>query len=160
VRAADVVSASVTVGRAVVSQLDCMAVSVCGSIAGSRQEADLLLQWVYVQPGAADEYGKVEVTHCGGSGRPLGGGRLAEGGRTALCKFSIAFFYLPTLGSDGEQAMRRRPTAAALQVLGEQLMMELRRLVPLEGSWERPAVHILLELLYRTLLFVQLGTAV
>jgi len=37
--------------------------------------------------------------------------------------------------------MRGRPTVAALQVLGEQLMMELRRLVPFEGSSERPAVH-------------------
>ena len=37
--------------------------------------------------------------------------------------------------------MRGRPTVPELQVLGEQLMMELRRLVPFEGSWERPAVH-------------------
>jgi len=39
-------------------------------------------------------------------------------------------------------------------------MMELRRLVSFEGSWERPAVHRFLELLYRTLPLVQLGPAV
>jgi len=56
--------------------------------------------------------------------------------------------------------MRGRPTGPELQVLGEQLMMELRRLVPFEGSWERPAVHRLLELLYRTLPLVSFGPAV
>jgi len=78
----------------------------------------------------------------------------------ALRMSFIAFFCLPTLTSDGEQAMRGRSTVAALQVLGEQLMMELRRLVPFEGSWERPAVHRLLDLLYGTLPLVQLRTAV
>jgi len=78
----------------------------------------------------------------------------------ALRQFATAFFYLPTLSSDGEKSVRGRPTVPALQVLGEQLMMELRRLVPFEGSWERPAVHRLLGLLYRTLPLVQLGPAV
>jgi len=55
--------------------------------------------------------------------------------------------------------MRGSPTVAALQVLGEQLMIELRRLVPFERS-KRPAVHRLLELLYRTLPLVQLGPSV
>jgi len=77
----------------------------------------------------------------------------------ALRKFTIAFFYLPTLTSDGEQAVSGRPTVAALLVLGEQLMMELRLLVSSEGSWERPAVHRLLELLYRTLPLVRLEPA-
>jgi len=78
----------------------------------------------------------------------------------ALRQFATAFFYLPTLSSDGEKAMRGRPTVPELQLLGEQPMMELRRLVPFEGSWERPAVHRLLELLYRTLPLLQLGPAV
>jgi len=77
----------------------------------------------------------------------------------ALRRFSTALFYLPTAASDGEEAVRTRPTVAELQVLGESLMIELRRLLPFIGSWERPSVHRLLELLYRTLPLVQLGPA-
>ena len=78
----------------------------------------------------------------------------------ALRRFSTALFYLPTVLSDGEEAVRTRPTVAALQVLGESLMIDLRRLLPFNGSWERPSVHRVLELLYRTLPLVQLGPAI
>ena len=40
------------------------------------------------------------------------------------------------------------------------MMNELRGLVSFNGSWERPSVHRLLELLYRTLPLVQLRPAV
>jgi len=56
--------------------------------------------------------------------------------------------------------VRTRPTVAALQVLSERLMIDLRRLLPFNGSWERPCVHRVLELLYRTLPQVQLGPAI
>jgi len=49
---------------------------------------------------------------------------------------------------------------AELLVLGESLIIELRRLLPFNGSWERASVHRLLELLYRTLPLVQLGPAI
>jgi len=39
-------------------------------------------------------------------------------------------------------------------------MIELRRLLPFNGSWERPSVHRVLELLYRTLPLAQLGSAI
>ena len=84
----------------------------------------------------------------------------ALGALHALRRFSTALFYLPTSASDGEEAVRTRPTVAELQVLGESLMIELRRLLPFNGSWERPSVHRLLELLYRTLPLVQLGPAI
>jgi len=66
----------------------------------------------------------------------------------ALRRFSTALFYLPTAASDGEEAVLTRPTVAELQIFGESLMIELRRLVPFNGSWERSSVHRLLELLY------------
>jgi len=50
----------------------------------------------------------------------------------ALPQFATAFFYLPTLSPDGDKSMRGRPTVPELQVLGGQLMTELRRLVPFE----------------------------
>jgi len=78
----------------------------------------------------------------------------------ALRQFSTALFYLPTAASDGEEAVLTRPTVAELQVFGESLMIELRRLVPFNGSWEGPSVHRLLELLYRTLPLVQLRPAI
>jgi len=84
----------------------------------------------------------------------------ALGALHALRRFSTALFYLPKAAADGEEAARARPTVAQLQVLGESLMIELRRLLPLNGSWERPSVHRLLELLYRTLLLVQPGSAI
>ena len=77
----------------------------------------------------------------------------------SLRRFSTALFYLPRTASDGEEAVRTRPTVADLQVLGESLMIELRRLVPFNRSWERPSLHRLLELLFRTLPLVQLGPA-
>jgi len=75
-------------------------------------------------------------------------------------RFSTALFYLRTASSDGEEAVRTRPTLAELQVLGESLMIELRLLLPFNGSWERPIVHLLLQLSYRTLPLVQLGPAI
>jgi len=81
----------------------------------------------------------------------------ALGALHALRRFSTALFYLPTAASDGQEAVRARPTVAELQVLSESLMIELRRLLPFNGSWERPSVHRLLELLYRSLPLVQLG---
>jgi len=78
----------------------------------------------------------------------------------ALRRFPTALFYLPTAALDGEEAVRTRPTVAELQVLDESLMIELRRLVPFIGSWERPSVHRLLELLYRALPLVQLGPVI
>ena len=78
----------------------------------------------------------------------------------ALRHFATALFYRPTLCSDGEHAVRERPTVVELQRLGESLMIELRRLLPFSGKWERPAVHRLLELLYRTLPLVQLGSSI
>jgi len=54
----------------------------------------------------------------------------------ALRLFSSALFYLPTDFSDGEEAVRTRPTVAALQVLGESLMIDLRRLLSFNGTWE------------------------
>jgi len=66
----------------------------------------------------------------------------------------------PTISSDGEQAVRKRSTVVELQRLGENLMIEIRRLLPFNEKWERPPVHRLLELLHRTLLpLVQLGSA-
>jgi len=56
--------------------------------------------------------------------------------------------------------VRDRPTVFELQRLGESLMIELRRLLPFSGEWERHAVHRLLELLYRTLPLVQLGSSI
>jgi len=53
-----------------------------------------------------------------------------------------------------------RQTVVEDQRLGESLMIELRRLLPFSGKWERPAVHHLLELLYRTLPLVQLGSSI
>jgi len=78
----------------------------------------------------------------------------------ALRRFFTALFYLPTAASEGEEAVRTRPTVAELQVFGESLMIELRRLAPFNGSWARPSVHRLLKLLYRTLPLVQLGPAI
>jgi len=78
----------------------------------------------------------------------------------ALRRFSTALLYLPTAASDGKEAVRTRPTVAELQVLGKSLVIELRRLLPFNGSWERPSVHRSLELLYRTLPLMQLGPAI
>jgi len=78
----------------------------------------------------------------------------------ALRQFSTALFYRPTLLSDGEQAVRERPTVVELQRLAKSLMIELRRLLPFNGNLERPSVHRLLELLYRTLPLVQLGSSI
>jgi len=78
----------------------------------------------------------------------------------ALRHFATALFYRPTLCSDGEQAMRERQTVVEVQRLGESLMIELRRLLPFIGMGERPAVQCLLELLYRTLPLVQLGSSI
>jgi len=78
----------------------------------------------------------------------------------ALRRFSTALLHVPTASSDGEKAMRKRPTVAELQVIGESLMVQLRRLVLIDGSWERPSVHRVLELLYRTLSLAQLGSAI
>ena len=86
--------------------------------------------------------------------------RAALRGLKALRRFSTALFYVPTPFSDGEKAMRERPTVAELQVMGESLMIELRRLLPFNGSWERPSVHRVLELLYRTLPLALLGSAI
>ena len=78
----------------------------------------------------------------------------------ALRLFFTALFSVPTASSDGEKAMRKRPTVAELQVIAESLMIELRRLLPFNGSWERPSVHRVLEMLYRTLPLAQLGSAI
>jgi len=56
--------------------------------------------------------------------------------------------------------VRTRPTVAELEVLGESVLIDLRRLLSFNGSWERPSVHRLLKLLYRTLPLVQLGPAI
>jgi len=56
--------------------------------------------------------------------------------------------------------MRERPTVADLQLLGEGLMIQLRLLLPFDGKRERPSVHRVLELLYRTLPLAQLGFAI
>jgi len=86
--------------------------------------------------------------------------RAALGGLKALRWFSTALFYVPTPFSDGEKAMKERPTVAELQVMGESLMIELRRLLTVNGIWERPSVNRVLELLYRTLPLAQLGSAI
>jgi len=78
----------------------------------------------------------------------------------AVRLFSTALFYVPAASSDGENVMRKRPTIAELQVIGESLMIELRRLLPFHASWERPSVHRVLELLHRTLPLAQLGSAI
>jgi len=39
-------------------------------------------------------------------------------------------------------------------------MIELRRLLPFNGKWRRPSFHRLLELLYRTLPLVHLGSSI
>ena len=74
----------------------------------------------------------------------------------ALRLFSTALFYVPTASSDEDKAMRKRPTVVELQVIGDSLMIDLRRLLPFNGSWERPSVNRVLELLYRTLPLAQL----
>jgi len=78
----------------------------------------------------------------------------------ALRRLATAMFYRPTVSVDGEQAMMERPTVDLIQRLGESLMIQVRRLLPFDGKWERPSVHRLLELLYRTLPLAQLGSAV
>jgi len=75
-------------------------------------------------------------------------------------QFSTALLFRPTVLSDGEQAVRERPTVVELQRLGESLMIELRRLLPFNEKWERPSVHRPLELFYRTLPLLQLGSAI
>ena len=58
----------------------------------------------------------------------------ALGALHGLRRFSTALFYLSIAASDGEKAVRTRPTVSELQVLGESLMIELRRLLPFIGS--------------------------
>jgi len=56
--------------------------------------------------------------------------------------------------------MRELPTVADLQRLSEGLMLQLRLLLPFYGKWERPSVHRVLGLLYRTLPLAQLGSTI
>jgi len=84
----------------------------------------------------------------------------ALGALQALRQFAAALFYRPSISLDGESALRERPTFADLQGLGEGLMIQLRLLLPFDGKWERPSVHRVLELLYRTLPLAQLGSAI
>ena len=86
--------------------------------------------------------------------------RAALRGLKALRRFSTALFYVPTFFSDGEKAMRARRTVAELQVMGERLIIELRRLLPFNGRWERPSVNRVVELLYWTLPLAQLWSAI
>jgi len=56
--------------------------------------------------------------------------------------------------------LRERPSVSQLQVMGENLMIDLRELFPFSGTWDRPVVHRVLELLYGDLALAQLGSAI
>jgi len=77
-----------------------------------------------------------------------------------LRQFADVLFYRPKISLDEESAMRESPTVVDLQRLGEGLMIQLRRLLPFDGQWERPSVHRVLELLYRTIPLAQLGSEI
>jgi len=73
--------------------------------------------------------------------------------------FVNALFYRPTRDADGEEAVRSRPNLSELQSLGRILMSDIGTLATHSGKWDKPVVHRLLELLYRTLPIVQLSPA-
>jgi len=74
--------------------------------------------------------------------------------------FCNNLFYLPTEAADGAHAVRARPTVAEIQGAGLELMRMLKQLSITDGTWEKPKVHRLLELLHRTLPLVEIGPAV
>jgi len=84
----------------------------------------------------------------------------ALGALQALRQFAAARFYRPKISIYGESAMRELPTVADLQRLSEGLMIQLRLLLPFYGKWERPSVHRVLGLLYRTLPLAQLWSTI
>jgi len=78
---------------------------------------------------------------------------------SSLRGFVNTLFYRPTRDADGEEAVRSRPNVSELQSLGRILMSDIGTLATHSGKWDRPVVHRLLELLYRTLPIVQLSPA-
>jgi len=78
----------------------------------------------------------------------------------ALRAFANALFFRPTIRNDGENAVRCKPTVHTLQLLGCSLLKELASLTSKGINWEKPSVHRVLELLYRTLPLVQIGPAI
>jgi len=65
----------------------------------------------------------------------------------ALRRSSTVLFYVPAASSEGEKAMKERPTVAGLQSISESLMIELRQPLPFEANWECPSVRRVLQLL-------------
>jgi len=77
----------------------------------------------------------------------------------ALRAFTNALFSCPTTRNDGEHAVRCKPTVHTLQLLGCPLLNELGSLTSKEINWEKPIVHRVPELLYRTLPLVNIEPA-
>jgi len=78
----------------------------------------------------------------------------------ALRAFANALFFLPKIRNDGDHAVRCKPTVHTLQLLGFSLLNELASLTSKGINWEKPSVHRVLELLYRTMPLVQIGPAI
>jgi len=75
----------------------------------------------------------------------------------SLRGLTSTLFYHPSIASDGEHAIKTKPTVQDLQRLGEKVMQDIRSLSVFRKSWEKPTVHRFLELIYRTLPLIQLG---
>jgi len=78
---------------------------------------------------------------------------------SSLRGFVNSLFYRLARDADGEEAVRFRPNVSELKSLGRILMGNIGTLATLSGKWDRPVVHRLLELLYRTLPIGQLSPA-
>jgi len=78
---------------------------------------------------------------------------------SSLRGFVNTLLHRPTRDADGEEAVCSRPNVSELQSLERTLMSDIGALATHSGKWDRPFVHRLLELLYRTLPIVQLSSA-
>jgi len=78
----------------------------------------------------------------------------------AVRKVFNAHLYVRRASSDEKKPTGVRMTVAELHTIGESLVIVLRRLLPFNGSWERPFVPRVLELLHRTVPMVQLRSSI
>ena len=78
----------------------------------------------------------------------------------ALRAFTNALLFRPTIRNDREHSVRCKPAVHTLQLLECSLFNELASFTSKGINWEKPSVHRVLELLYRTLPLVQIGPAI
>jgi len=74
--------------------------------------------------------------------------------------FTNTLSYRPSQRQDGKAAVKSRPSVADVQAISCKVMKALQRLASHRGKFEKPTTHRLLELIFRTLPLVQLGSSI